>query len=655
MVIAGVAVVSAAAWFGVAGRKAVAPTPPRNILLITLDTTRADLLGCYGNSRVRTPNLDRLATGGTLFWRAYTCSPLTLPSHASLLTSMYPTAHGIHYNGTHVLKPSAVTLAEILTDAGFYCGGVMGAYVLHSQFGLNQGFAEYLDRFSADAGGQAERRADLVTDLAIGFLERNADRRFFLWVHYYDPHEPYVPPPPYDALYRGREYEGELASMDAQIGRLLAALEASGHDDDTLIVAVADHGESLMALEGRQGHGMFIYEETMRIPLLMRHSGSVPVGTRVDDVVGIVDVMPTILELAGVEHGSSLHGSSLAPLLRGEADGFGERALYLETYGPEAVFGWSRLLGVIRGDWKYIQAPRPELYALGADPRERTNLVDHRADQARSMLASLETIIAATSTGGTEALATMDPETRRRLESLGYLASVDSSSTALDPKDMVNAAAVHQRASKLAQTNPGAALTAFTLILSKDADNVAAHAEAGKILMNQGSFSPAIDHFQKVAALRTDAVQTYRLLAFCQFQAGRLNEALVSIDKSLAVNPRSNQGMFIRSLVLDAQGRIEEAIDQAIDALNADPGYDAARLHLGRVLSKAGRNQEAIVHLDAIPPGSSARFAACEWMARILITTGRTAQFQAIQTELRQLAASGAPRSPVIAIAGGGY
>jgi arylsulfatase A-like enzyme len=302
---------------------AVCARPPQfNVLLVTLDTTRADRLGCYGYTDAHTPALDSLAAQGVLFERAFTPAPVTLPAHASLLTGLVPPVHGVRDNGIYRLRDEAVTLAELLGDAGMVTAATVAAYVLASRFGLAQGFSHYDERLKGQLGKPAafyvERPAEEVTDAALGWLEKRNDKKnFFLWVHYFDPHSPYVPPARFDSLCPGRPYDGEIAYMDSQLGRLLGALRSDGQYENTLVVVVGDHGEAL-GEHGEPTHGIFLYNSTVRVPLIVKFPAGEHAGGRVDANVSLVDIFPTVLERAGLSVPSGIQGRSLLPLLGGE-------------------------------------------------------------------------------------------------------------------------------------------------------------------------------------------------------------------------------------------------------------------------------------------------------------------------------------------------
>ena len=334
-----------------------------NLVLVTIDTLRADRLGCYGYSQIETPNLDRLAQRGVLFENAVAQAPLTAPSHASILTGMYPTAHKVRDTGGFVLPASDATLAPILRRQGWDTAGFVGASVLKKRFGFDQGFAVYDDQMPKLAARNiaseyAERRAGEVVDRAIAWLSTQSGKPFFLWVHVFDPHSPYDPPSPFREKYEGRPYDGEVAYTDQQLGRLFQAIAKKSPPEKTLVAVLSDHGESLSE-HGEYTHGVFLYDSTLRIAFIMAGPG-VPAGLRMKQQARTIDLLPTLLELTGNKVPAEVQGSSLAPTFTGEE--VPASYSYAETLFPKINMGWAELRGLRTNRWKYIRAPKPELY-----------------------------------------------------------------------------------------------------------------------------------------------------------------------------------------------------------------------------------------------------------------------------------------------------
>ena len=385
-----------------------------NLVLVTMDTTRPDRLGLYGNARIRTPTLDRLAANGVVFSNAYATAPVTLPTHASVLTGLYPHHHGARANVHYRLEESHRTLAEALSDSGYDTGAFVSALVLDEQFGLAQGFDQYDDEVgpSSFLGGVKERHARATTSRAVGWLRRRDSRPFFIWVHYFDPHVKYDPPPQF-AEQSENPYEGEIAFVDEQLGRLLEAVE-SANGRESLVVVVADHAESL-GEKNEWSHAHLVQEATIKIPLLMHAPKHLGAGIHVNTRVSQVDLVPTIGALLGIEVAPDLDGVDLA--LPPDPN----RAILAETVEGEVNYGWARLTALYRGAYKYVEGPTPELFDLNEDPLERRDLSGVDAETAASLRRHLQVLYGA----GAGALAPPTMELSEndvdRLAALGYV------------------------------------------------------------------------------------------------------------------------------------------------------------------------------------------------------------------------------------------
>lgn len=393
-----------------------------SVVLITLDTLRADHVSCYGSKVVNTPHLDRLARQGVRATRTWTTIPLTTPAHASILTGLYPPTHGVRNNARFRLPQDVETLAEVLQRDGVKTGGFVSSFTTSSMFGLAQGFDEFDDDLGNEPSGSpsSQRRGDETLVNALAWLEKNSSGPFFLWLHLFDPHTPYNPPPEFKRLAGGNAYGGEVVFTDALVGRLLDALDRLGVSGRTVVVAVADHGEGLRT-HGEEEHGLLLYEETVHVPLILRAPGAVAPGTLATQVTSIVDIYPTLLKLLGRPVPPGLPGEDLlAPERTGPP-----RQVYAETLYPFEEFGWSALYGLREADRKLIESSAPELYDLAADPREGRNLAGEQAPLRSRLLGSLEALAGViTDTGRLAAAAgfegATDSETASRLESLGY-------------------------------------------------------------------------------------------------------------------------------------------------------------------------------------------------------------------------------------------
>jgi arylsulfatase A-like enzyme/Tfp pilus assembly protein PilF len=411
------------------------PTP-NNLLLITMDTMRADHLGCYGDGLAMTPAIDALAREGILFENCYSPVPLTLPAHCSILTGRWPIGHGVRNNGSYKLAAEQVALAEMFKAAGYDTAAIIAAYVLKNKFGLAQGFDHYDDRLAYEekAGNiDAEITADRVYDKFRQWLQRRRNQPSFLWVHFYDPHKPYAPPADYLQRAGGDAYRGEVAFMDHAIGRMVKDLKEQQLYERTLIVVAGDHGEAF-GEHGEKGHGIFCYDETLRVPLILANPVLFKKAARVSRPVSLVDIVPTVLELLGIAADKSWQGESLvAPTTVVEGN---PRSLYFESMYGRELKNWAPLTGLIQGDFKYISLPRAELYDLKTDRYEKTNLFFKDNLRARQMDRALARFIQGQpATAGQEAHTALNAEDRSKLAALGYISSFAPAGRAgTDPK-----------------------------------------------------------------------------------------------------------------------------------------------------------------------------------------------------------------------------
>jgi arylsulfatase A-like enzyme/Flp pilus assembly protein TadD len=516
------------------------------VVLITLDTTRADHLGPYGYTGARTPTLDRLAAEGTLYSRAYSPAPETLPAHASLMTGLYPPSHGVRLNLDFRLPEEALTLAEHLQQRGFRTAAVTAAGVLNSRFGLDQGFEIYED--PAVLRGPPEWPAEEITYKALAATEDFGRERFFLWVHYYDPHSPFEPRAPFAAP-EGAKPEGvelydlEIAYMDLWVGKLLEGLEERGQLDNTAVVVVGDHGESL-GDHGETYHTLFVYEATQRVPLILLGPG-LPAGKQVDQLVASVDLFATILELLGVEEPIPTSSWPLPGLALGERDGRERRGVFSESMAPPLRYGWSALQGLRARQWLYIRAPTEELYDLAADPAQQVNLAYTETevlDGMRGLLSRMLEEMPAAS-WEEEAAPAIGEEELRSLEALGYLGAtrkeqLDEPLQGDDPKDMVEVAEAYQLA-RLArrQRRPDTAAKLLRFVVAADPGNFAAWRMQGELLFTQRRFEESTESLERALTLRPSDWRVLVLLAAIERNLGAVGAGEWYLREALRTSP----------------------------------------------------------------------------------------------------------------------
>lgn len=560
-----------------------------NILLITLDTVRADHLGCYGSPANATPVLDRLAAGGVLFESAYTSTPITLPSHTSLLTGLYPFRSGVRDNGVDRLPESATTLAELLHARGYSTMAVVSAAVLERTFGLDQGFDVYdedVQYGERDPLLFEERSAEQV-DAAVLRQAASLKPPFLLWVHYFDAHFPYNPPAPYSRQYASDLYTGEIAFVDAQLGRLLDSLSSRKLMDNTIVVVAADHGESL-GEHGEKTHGVFLYESDLRVPLLFSAPGRLPAGARIKGLARLVDVVPTLLDLAGLPAPKGIDGRSLKPAIASGRTGTKEA--YQETLLPWNSFGWSPLYGLRTDSFHLVHAPKDELYEPASDPRETSDLSHKQPEKVAGLLEQLDAYPYKKAAAGKPA--EVSPELREQLESLGYVsgpAPPAAGSTSLrDPKD---GAPLLQKIDEVrAMIKQGEAAKAASLLESfveADPDNSAAQVTLATALMQEKKYADAQKHLE--AALRhrqTDYL--FYDLANCLALQGKYETAAENYGKAISARPRFTAAYAAWANMELVRGRSDSAqrvVDEALGKHLDDPELFVTR---GKISAGAG-------------------------------------------------------------------
>ncbi|NJL30101.1 MAG: sulfatase-like hydrolase/transferase [Thermoanaerobaculia bacterium] len=407
----------------------------QNLLLITIDTLRPDRLGAYGFTGAATPRLDELSHGGVRFETCYSQVPLTLPSHSTLMTGRLPFSHGVRNNGVNELAASEQTLAEIFAQQGYATSAIVAAYVLLSRFGLAQGFASYDDALGGDLlqGFKSELHADEIYRKFQRWLHGRRAGKFFAWVHFYDPHLPYEPPPDLGDRFAADPYSGEVAAVDRAVGKIIDDLRAAGLLEQTLVVVTSDHGEAF-GEHGEHGHSIFGYEQNLRVPLIFYAPGRLTPERLVSDRVRLVDLMPTLLELFRLPAPTAIDGHSFGDLLRGERRKRPDD-VYFESFAGQLEKNWAPVQGLIVGERKYVSLPEPELYDLGADPGESENLFARERRSAHELDEALRALLIAAAGRAAGSERALDTEDTEHLTALGYLSpAAQRASKVLDPK-----------------------------------------------------------------------------------------------------------------------------------------------------------------------------------------------------------------------------
>jgi len=608
-----------------------------NVLLVTLDTTRADHLSCYAPGHARTPHLDALAARGVRFLHATAQVPLTLPSHASIMTGAYPTVHGLRDMGGFVLDKSHPTIASITQAAGFSTAAFVGSRVVAKHFGLANGFDTYDDDMGEEKeegklpGVFPERRASVVTDRALEWLKQNGRSRFFLWVHYYDPHAPYDPPEPYKGQYARSPYDGEIAYMDEQVGRLLALLESEGLAARTLIIAIGDHGESL-GDHGEMNHGIFLYDSTLHVPFLLA-GPDVPSGKVIAEQVRSIDVHPTVMEFLHLKPSPQAQGVSLWPLIE-EGKLVHSNYSYGETLYPRTYMGWSELRAMRTNTWKLILAPHPELYNLERDPGETQNLMAKFPAEGDQLQNQIWEVAASEAHAKKVTTVPVDEQTRQELESLGYVSGGSSHEIQLgtqapDPKDRIGALRIldevattlnhhdYSRAAELMQeglrqdpANPLAytylaiafermgQLTRATEVLRQAVDlHIATdtiYARLGKSYLRLHELDKAVDAMSRANLINPTDLDNLRNLGTAQLQFGRVNEAEKAFKAITLQNDHYSPAYNGLGLVAIQRGDGDSARADFEKAVALDPTEVEPLLNLGVLFDKAGDKSQAL-------------------------------------------------------------
>lgn len=543
--------------------------PRLNVILVTLDTTRADRLGAYGYKSGVTSAFDEFAKRGVLFESAYAPAPVTLPSHATMLTGLYPPEHGLRLNGAGRLAGEIPLLPEILKKHDYDTGAFIAAAVLDSQYGLERGFDVYDDQVGRSARHFGEPRRDGrdVVDAALAWLRQRTTRPFFCWIHLFDAHAPYDPRPEvFQQKFAQNPYDAGIAWQDSQFGRVLAFLKERQLDSRTIVVVAGDHGEGLddhLEVE----HGMLLYNTTVRVPLAFASPRNCRPGTRVSQSVSLVDLMPTVLELLDVPSPKTISGQSLKPGLKGQV--LDARPLYAETETPFVLNGWSPLQAVMTDRWKYIQTTRPELYDLSDDPGEMTNLAESNEAETRDMrnlLKSVQERLIAAKAGRVS----LSDKDRANLRSLGYVSSGSSG----DSRPLAN------EARRLPDV--------------KDFLPLLATFERAKHIGLEGNVADAITLLQEITQATTEFPSADLLLADCLAQAGKLDEAVTAYRNVLAKRPDFDRARLSLSRLLAGQGHLKEAEAELRGFVDASPKSAQPHVELAQLLMQRQEIGEAI-------------------------------------------------------------
>jgi choline-sulfatase len=624
-----------------------------NVVLITIDTLRADHVGCYGDRQALTPTLDDLARQGVLFRTAVAQVPLTLPSHCSIMTGTYPTFHGVRDNLGYVLAGDPPTLAAILKQNGYDTAAFVGAEVLDARRGLNHGFDTYSSPFRRKIGRdnplvfnlqELRRPAEAVVNDALGWM--NAQRRgqgkpFFVWIHLYDPHQPYEPPEPFRTRLNDR-YNAEIAYSDDAIGKFFEYLRDHALYDKTLIIATSDHGESL-GEHGEKTHGYFIYDSTLLVPLIIKAPAGAGIpARRIDTAVRSIDIAPTVLQLAGIPSPTTIQGAGLLSLMEGKAAASREDFTYCETFYP-AEFGWSALRALRITRYKYIDAPRPELYDLQADPHELHDIAGTRRDVALQLKSQLSSLVDKASSKSTAHLAAVSPGDTEMMASLGYVgvsgapatngpnqpgrnplpffpstyvrsvADGRNSQALRDPKDELTAYVLMTSATQLASVGDCVrALPMLTRLTQMEPHLVVGQLTLGKCDLALERFTAADTILNTVLRLSPDNLEAKFYLGISQFQGNEFKEALANLQPLAQRLPNEPYLHFYLGGIYEKEGTPAQALDEYQKCESLAPNFEVAVYKVGFLLARSGKFTEASAKFKKVtemdPDNASAHF-----------------------------------------------
>ncbi|MGA7561237.1 MAG: sulfatase-like hydrolase/transferase [Terriglobales bacterium] len=649
-----------ALWWTASALAAAVPAPP-NIILITVDTTRADRMGFLGSKRGLTPNLDALARDCTVFTRAYAQAPQTPTSHATILTGTYPQYHQVNTFGA----PLATNLPyapDILRAHGYRTAAFIGSIVLNPNPpyapGFDRGFQTYDAGFHFEGPGEdryrtVHRRGDEVVAHALAWLNKHPNGPFFIWVHLYDAHDPYDPPEPYETRYASAPYDGAIAYEDAMVGKLLRQLKLRGLYDGAVMAVMADHGESLGA-HGEDTHGIFLYDETIQVPLLIKLPHASAGGKRIESRVELVDILPTLLQEARIEIPKEVQGESLLPLMKMKAraaednqtvDAWRDRAAYSESEVPRTEFGWSAERSLRTGKYLYIQAPRRELYDQASDPKADHSLASSSAAVADTLASQLEAFRRKTASQREAPKAAPDPTAQEKLGALGYMASDKGGSKdsaadqGADPKDKIEIANMIHRAEVLQQDmHSNESIALLEQVIAKE-PGLSLYGKLGEWLMRKEDYQKAVPVLRKAMQLDPDSPMAHFPLAKSLMATGDFAAAVPELEYIVAKIPNLMEAHSFLELAYARTNRVSEAIRECETVLQYDPEDYGSYLILGQSLARSGDPQSGVATLKKAASLQPKAPLPHLWLAHVYDQLGQKADADRERAEAERLGA----------------
>jgi choline-sulfatase len=638
-----------------AGSSAASFAATPNIVLITLDTTRADRIGFLGCKRGLTPNLDMLAKQSLVFTHAYAHVPLTTPSHATILTGTYPQFNQITDLG-NALANDIPYLPEILHRRGYATAAFVGSQVLDPAGVGAPGFARGFDRYDANfhsrGGGEdryqsIERRGVAVVDRASAWVLGHSRGPFFLWVHLYDPHDPYDPPEPFKSRYRDQLYDGEIAYTDFALGKLFSVLRSHALYANAVIAVMADHGEAL-GEHGEATHGVFLYDETIHVPLVIKLPASREAGMRIESRVGLVDVAPTLLNIAGLEALSAMQGTALVGKTKAKAGEPGtvnpaaDRASYAETDYPRRAFGWSSLRSLRIGKYLYIQAPRLELYDQSSDPTAIRNLASEQHAVAETLSSQLQQFRQGTSRAAA-AKVDLRPEQAEQLQALGYVATSEGSSQTeaemgADPKDKIEIAnLMHEALVASEEDRYSDAVAPLQRVLKEQPSSGLANLELGKALNRLQRSSEALPYLKRAVELVPQSGRAHYELGVALMETSELAKSAIEFEAAVSRASDSPDMHFSLGSAYEKMGRGFDAAREYKTALRLDSRHFLANLMLGRMLGMENQPAEALPYLQTAADLNPRSVDAHKFLANVYSELGQPEKASRERAEAEQL------------------
>jgi arylsulfatase A-like enzyme/Flp pilus assembly protein TadD len=626
----------------------VAATDPPNVILITLDTVRADRMGFLGSKQGLTPHLDALAKQGVVFEHAYSQAPITPVSHATILTGTFPQYHGIRNFGDR-LPASVPFLPEILHARGYHAGAFVGSIILDPKNGFASGFERGFDVYDAGFHRQKtgerretsmQRRGEVTLNHVLEWLGHQRGGPFFLWFHLWDAHDPYNPPEPFRSRFPNAPYNADIAYVDDTVGKLFDYLRSQGLYDNTLIAVAADHGESL-GDHGELTHSIFLYDATIHVPLLLKLPSNRFGGQRVTTTASLVDLAPTVLAALGQTPPPAMQGGSLFPLIGNTRPE--NRPSFATGDHSERSFGWSALASLRVGNKLYVRAPAPELYDLDSDPGETTNLYQGNHATAARLAIQLDNFVKRISTGAPQALQDgLDEKSREKLSALGYMPSGKTGRPInIDPKDRIDVAnEMHDASLAIEEGKEATVIPLLLHVVAKDPQIQAAQYYLGIAYSRKGNFAKAIPPLRKAIELRPDALMAQYELAICFYETGDLNTAATYFEILVENRPDWSDARYSLASIYARTGRPEDAAKNLLVVLQGEPDHYRANLLLGRMLFLNGTFTEALPYLEKAAAVQTDSVEAHSFLADEYEKLGRAEDAARERAEVARLKAS---------------